>query len=436
MDIIIAGAGRVGFRLAKSLSENNNVIIMDKNEHALEKLQESIDVLTIPGDVQDPKSYKSLENRSIDIFIAVTDNDEINLISSIIASEKIDVKRKIIRLKKEFFARSSIAAKIGITDAVFPYNLTAKSLVSLLDYPMANNVKSFAQTSNKLISVKIESDIQELSVFKIDNDKAKVVGIDSGKRFYIPNGDERLKKGDMIYLFGEDNAIEEISKSLNKTMPKKIKNVAIFGADILGIEIAKALIVKKAVKKIIEKDIQKCKTASEILQNRATIINSKYGDFRLYDDEGLKNADMIIASTTNDEENIIKCIEAKEQGVQKVIAINNDIEHYNLMHSLGIIVVRGPKINAFYSIMETIGSSSVINEKLFCGGSGICFIKELRDDKRVINPLNINGAIAYIVSNNQLDIFHKKHTIENPAIVAVFCLAQKREEVRKWINKL
>lgn len=436
MDIIIAGAGRVGFRLAKSLSENNNVIIMDKNEHALEKLQESIDVLTIPGDVQDPKSYKSLENRSIDIFIAVTDNDEINLISSIIASEKIDVKRKIIRLKKEFFARSSIAAKIGITDAVFPYNLTAKSLVSLLDYPMANNVKSFAQTSNKLISVKIESDIQELSVFKIDNDKAKVVGIDSGKRFYIPNGDERLKKGDMIYLFGEDNAIEEISKSLNKTMPKKIKNVAIFGADILGIEIAKALIEQKAVIKIIEKDIQKCKMASEILQNRATIINSKYGDFRLYDDEGLKNADMIIASTTNDEENIIKCIEAKEQGVQKVIAINNDIEHYNLMHSLGITVVRGPKINAFYSIMETIGSSSVINEKLFCGGSGICFIKELRDDKRVINPLNINGTIAYIVSNNQLNIFHKKQTIENPAIVAVFCLAQKREEVRKWINKL
>ncbi|MDT8338795.1 MAG: NAD-binding protein [Sulfurimonas sp.] len=436
MDIIIAGAGRVGFRLAKSLSENNNVIIMDKNEDALEKLQESIDVLTIPGDVQDPKSYKSLENRSIDIFIAVTDNDEINLISSIIASEKIDVKRKIIRLKKEFFARSSIATKIGITDAVFPYNLTAKSLVSLLDYPMANNVKSFAQTSNKLISIKIESDIQELSVFKIDNDKAKVVGIDSGKRLYIPNGDERLKIGDMIYLFGEDDAIEKISKNLNKTMPKKIKNVVIFGADILGIEIAKALIEKKAVIKIIEKDIQKCKTASEILQNRATIINSKYGDFRLYDDEGLKNADMIIASTSNDEENIIKCIEAKEQGVQKVVAINNDLEHYNLMHSLGIIVVRGPKINAFYSIMETIGSSSVINTKLFCGGSGICFIKELKDGKRVISPLNITGAITYIVSNDQLHIFHKKQIFEHPAIVAVFCLEQKREEVRKWINKL
>ena len=83
MDIIIAGAGRVGFRLAKSLSEKHNVIIMDKNENALGKIQESVDVLTIPGDVEDPKSYESLSNRTIDIFIAVTDADEINLISSI-----------------------------------------------------------------------------------------------------------------------------------------------------------------------------------------------------------------------------------------------------------------------------------------------------------------------------------------------------------------
>lgn len=436
MDIIIAGAGRVGFRLAKSLSEKNNVIIMDKNEDALEKLQESIDVLTIPGDVQDPQSYKPLENKTIDIFIAVTDNDEINLISSIIASEKINVKRKIIRLKKEFFARSSIAKKIGITDAVFPYNLTAKSLVSLLDYPTANNVKHFAQTTNKLMSIKVESDIQGLSVFKIDNEKAKIVGIDSGKRLYIPNGDEKLKKGDMIYLFGETHEIEEIAKSLNKTMPKKIKNIAIFGADILGIEIAKALIENKATVKIIEKDIQKCQRASEILQNGATIINSKYGDFRLYDDERLKNADMIVASTTNDEENIIKCIEAKEQGVQKVVAINNDIEHYNLMHSLGITVVRGPKINAFYSIIETIGSTSVVGEKLFCGGSGVCFIRELKETNKTLSPLNINATIAYIISDSRLERFHKKQTIKDPVTVAVFCLAQKKEEVRKWINKL
>lgn len=436
MDIIIAGAGIVGFRLAKSLSKHHNVIIMDKNEEALEKLQESIDVLTISGDVQDPKSYRFLERKIIDIFIAVTDNDEINLISSIIASEKIDVKKKIIRLKKEFFARSFIAKKIGITDAVFPYNLTAKSLVSLLDYPTLNNVKSFTKTYNKLMSIEIERNIKGLSVFMIDNEKAKVVGIDSGKKLSIPNGDEKLKQGDIIYLFGETQEIENISNNLNKTMPKKIKNIAIFGADILGIEIAKALIEKKATVKIVEKDIQKCQIASEVLQNGATIINSKYGNFRLYDDERLKNADMIIASTANDEENIIKCIEAKEQGVQKVVAINNDIEHYNLMHSLGVTIVRGPKINAFYSIIETIGSTSIVDEKLFCGGTGVCFVKEIKEINKPLSPLNIYGTISYIVSNSELNSFRKKQIIKNPVTVAIFCLDEKKEEVKKWINEL
>ncbi|OHE00850.1 MAG: hypothetical protein A3G74_06345 [Sulfurimonas sp. RIFCSPLOWO2_12_FULL_34_6] len=145
---------------------------------------------------------------------------------------------------------------------------------------------------------------------------------------------------------------------------------------------------------------------------------------------------MIIASTTNDEENIIKCIEAKEQGVQKVIAINNDIEHYNLMHSLGIVVVRGPKVNAFNSIMETIGSNSVVNEKLFCGGSAICFIRELKNEHQTINPLNINGAVSYIVSNDELNPFDSKYTLRNPIVVITFCVRQKEEEARHWINKL
>ena len=435
MDIIIAGAGRVGFRLATALSQKHNVILIDSNEDALEKIQESIDVLTIVGNVEDPKSYKSLEHRNIDIFVAVTDMDETNLISSIIASEKIHVTQKIIRLKQEFFAKSSIAKKIGITDAVFPYSQTAKGIVSLLNYPKANNVKSFPNTKNKLISIRIDNDAHELSILKIDSKKVKVVGIDSGKRLYIPSGDEKLKKNDMVYLFGDEHEIEQISYKLNSSMPKKIKNIAIFGADILGIEIAKALLENGANVKIIEKDLKKCNQASEILQNNVTIINSKYGDFRLYNDEGLKNADMIIASTANDEENIIKCIEAKSQGVHKVIAINNDIEYYKLMHTLGVIVVRGPKTNAFYSIMEIIGSNKIVNEKLFCGGTGISFIKEIGANSLLI-PLNVQGVITYLIKNDKFEIFHTKHVVEESCQIVSFAMVEKEEEVRRWINKL
>lgn len=434
MDILIAGAGRVGFRLAKALSAKNNVTLIDNNEEALEKIQESIDVLTIVGNVEDPKSYDAIENTKMDVFIAVTDIDEVNLVSSIVASEKITVSQKIIRLRKDFFAKSSIASKIGITNAVFPYTLTAESIVLLLEHPKANNVKKYPYTSNKLISVKVNDDLHRLSISQIENKNLKIVGIDSGKKLSIPCQDEKIKIGDMVYFFGSDEEIQKVSALLNNNNSKKIKNIAIFGASTLGIEIAKALSSCDVVVKLIEKDLQKCQNASEILKNKVTIINSKYGDFRLYEDEGIKNADMVIATTSNDEENIIKCIEAKEQGVQKVVAINNDIEYYNLMHSLGVVVLRGPKINAYYSIMEMINSNQIVNEKLFCGGKGVSFIRTV--EKKNISPFNKKGVIALLIQEDGMFRFHTKTTIDNRAIVIVFALTILEEEVWKWINNL
>lgn len=114
MNILIAGAGRVGFRLAKALSRRHTVTLIDNNAEAIERIQENIDVLAIAGDVEDPKCYKAIEDKSFDIFIAVTNEDEANLISTIIMSEKIEVKRKIIRLKKSFLPRVQLYQKLEL----------------------------------------------------------------------------------------------------------------------------------------------------------------------------------------------------------------------------------------------------------------------------------------------------------------------------------
>lgn len=100
MDILIAGAGTVGFNLARTLSVGHNVIVIDRNVEALERLQESLDILTIRGDIEDPSTYKKIIDKNIDLFIAVTDTDEANIISIIIANDTIKIKRKFIRLKK------------------------------------------------------------------------------------------------------------------------------------------------------------------------------------------------------------------------------------------------------------------------------------------------------------------------------------------------
>jgi len=437
MTIIIAGAGRVGFRLARTLSQKHDVIIMDQNEEALARLNESIDALALYANVEDPKSYEPLKGKTYDFFIAVTDSDEINLVCSLIADEKIFVKRKIIRLKNQFFAKSSIASKIGITDAVFPFSMVAESIKSIALNPFANNVKCFKHFSQKLISIRVEQNNSTPSpIATFISDKLHITGIDRNGDFFIPNAQESLQPNDVVFCFGTPEAIQALGEKLQNTLPQKNKCGVIFGANTLGIEIAKALIESGMMVKLIEKDLELCAQASHLLQTNTTVINSKYGDYRLYQEEGLANADILIAATANDNENIVKCIEAKELGIRRVIAVNNDIEHYRLMHSLGIIALRGPKMNAFYAILEIINSNAMVEERHFCGGSALSFVRRFEKVPFSLSKNPHPEALILYMQNNCLSTDLQTLDQESSFVLLVFAKRTHEEGVRTWINIL
>ena len=437
MDIIIAGAGRVGFRLAKTLCTKHNVTVIDQNEDALNRLQESIDILAIVGNIENPKTYDSLVDRESDLFIAVTDMDETNIISTLIADETIKVKDKIIRLRNDFFAKSSIGEKIGITASVFPFYLSANSVKSLLDFPKANNVKTFNDFEQKLISVRATSSI---SLEEIVSESVKVVGIERDGEFFIPNIYETTQKDDLVYLFGNEKDIRELCSQLEPQMPADIQNIVIFGADMLGIEIATLLSNYDVHIKIIEKDIQKCKKASDVLRENVTVINSKYGEHQLFKEENLEDADMLIATSKNDEENIIKCLEAKEHKIKKVVAINNDLEHYYLMHKLGIVPVRGPKTNAYYSILEKISSSSIVNQRKFCGGKGVVISRKVYKNSQLlgtfIRPLELQNSCSFIIKDEKIVDFNDKSEAKEGDIILAFGTNEDADKIEKWINSL
>ncbi len=437
MDIIIAGAGGVGFRLAETLCSKHNVTVIDKNEDALNRLQESIDILAIAGNIEDPKTYQMLTDKDYGLFIAVTDIDEANIISTLIAEETIEVKDKIIRLKNDFFAKSSIGEKLGISASVFPFSISATSVEALLNFPKANNVKSFSNFTQKLISVRAQS---SLSYDEVISDTIKITGIERDKIFFIPNSYENIQKNDLIYLFGSERDIKELCAALEPEMPDEIKNIAIFGADVLGVEIAMQLSKHNINIKLMEKDLKRCENASDVLQENVAVINSKYGDYQLFKDEGLKNADMLIASTKNDEENIIKCLEAKEYGIKKVVAINNDIKHYYLMHKLGIITVRGPKTNAYYSILEKISSNSLISQRQYCGGKGILLSRKILKDSILldtkISPYKKDDACTFVVREDKIQMFDENRTVEVGDVVVIFGLIKNEESLKKWISSL
>ncbi len=441
MNIMIAGAGTVGYSLAQTLSHKHDVIVIDKDIHKLNKLDEDIDIMVLHGDIENPKTYQSLTLDETDLFIAVTDSDEANLLSTLIVEDVVAVKRKIIRLKNDGFLKSHVLEKLAIEYAVFPDLTTANKVKALFTFPKANNVKTFHQTKHKLISIRVQyTDEMQYTVGELVNAQVSIVGIEREKSFFVPQRERTIHKGDLVYLFGQIDAIREIASKLDEKMPSSIKKVVIFGANTLAQKIAKALLDKKLEIKMIEKDIGHCRRASEVLQGKVTIINSAHDDERLFEEEGLKSADMIIAAEHDDEKNIVKCIEAKEYGIEKVVAVNNDKAYYNLMHKMGVVVVRGSKAGAHYAILEKISSSSIVTQRHFCGGNAVLFMRKIYPHSELIGKsvkeFRRDSARVQLLREEMLYSLSEVGTLVQGDIIVIFAEKEKKEEIEQWIYTL
>ncbi len=439
MNIIIAGAGRVGYELARLLSLHHSVTVIDRNAKALQRLQESIDILPVEGDIEDPDTYKRFIDKESDLFIAVTDNDEANLLSTLIADDAIELSRKFIRLRNPNFAKTKVCDRLGIDEAFYPMELTSEAVAILLRYPHANNVKRFEYTDNVLISLRVTVD-SSIDIPKSDN--YIVVGVERDKSLFIPTDDMMLQQNDLVYLFGQEVAIRQKCKELDVLSPSEIERSIIFGADELGVSIAKALIKEDIEVKIIEKSLELCHIADEKLGGSAMTLSCKYGTATLFEEEGLSHANMAIAATEDDEYNIVKCLEAREHGIEKVMAVNNEIEYYNVMHSLGIVVIRGPKINALNAIIEKINSSHVITERKFCGGKGQIYLRRVFSTSHLVGkklklPKKIDDIIFILIRDGSLIRLESEPLfIEEGDIIVLFTTSNEANRVHEWIHGL
>jgi len=438
MNIIIIGAGKVGFNLAKKLSIAHNVTVIDINSEALHRIQEEIDILVLNGDAEDINTYREIKTIDIDLFIAVTNIDNTNLVSSLVAESILHINKKIIRLKKEYFDYEEIKIKFNIDKFIFPVELASKAIDSLLTYPKANNVKFFKHTNYELISIMIPNSFKSI---KFIQSHYRLIGIERDKKFHIVSSHSVLiEPNDLLYLFALEDNIVELYKILGIDSKLDIRNCVVVGGSSLGIAIAKRLSNAKCSVKLLEKDVKLCEEANTKLKGKVNIINTKYNSHDIFKSEALYNADMFVSTTVDDEFNIIKSLEAKENGIKKIVAINNDLEYYGLMHSLGITVIRGPKISAYNKIMEEINSSKIVIQKNFCGSKAILLIRKIFSGSLLIgmkiNPIVYKGMILFYIRDERLNLFDSNITLQKGDLIVSFAVNVDSHRVKKWLYEL
>ncbi len=443
MQVIIAGAGKVGYNIAKHLMVHNSVTVIDQNEYAIQNIQENLDVLGICGNIENPHTYFGI-NPNVDLFIAVTDTDEVNLLSSLIIDNIATVKRKIIRLKNSFFASDQVKTKLNIHDAIVPSYEAAQPFKHLVDFSHAHNAKSFEYTKALLISIRLKEDFQPrmISTFigEISGEVA-IAGIERAKKFFVPKPAETMLPHDLIYFFAFPSAINSLRSTVcdfNESSTP-IKNCVIFGADALGVEIAKVLLKKNIEVQIMDKNIELCRKANIELKNKATVLKTNYDADHIVNKTRF-DTDMFIAATKNDEYNITKCIEAKQKGIKKIIGINNDIAYSSLMRNLNIEVVRGEKINAYYSILERIETNGLFMQKKFCGGEGAILLRKVDAHSALIGvrpslPEKIDDRGHFIIIRNH-DIYEFRliSTFERDDVIVGFIKESDFDVVSKWLQ--
>jgi len=444
MRIIIAGAGKVGYMVAKNFMAHNDVTIIDKNEAAIKKIEENLDVMAICGDIENPHTYSSVDS-DIDLFIAVTDSDEVNLVAALIIDKIAHVEKKIVRLKNSFFADELVSERLGINHFVIPSFEAAQPFKYIVDFPHARNVKSFEYTKALLISVKMPENFEStiISTFIHElNDKIVVAGIERDSQFYAPTQSDMINANDLIYFYAYPSAIKDLQFSIQDAdeQVQEIRNCVIFGADTLGLEIAKVLIKKDLNVQIIDKDLKKCEKANMILKDKATVIKSTYDSDHMLEDNGTI-PDILIVASGNDEYNITKCMEAKYNKIKKVITINNDIAYSKLMRNLNLEVVRGEKINAYYSILDKIESSKILIKRQFCGGDGMMMLKKIFPESSLIGktfdlPDKIeNDGNFYIQRDNEILPFTDSVEFQKNDLLVVFTKKENSELISKWLHQ-
>ncbi|WP_195955770.1 Trk system potassium transporter TrkA [Clostridium saudiense] len=358
MDVIIIGAGKVGYTLAKFLSkEEDNITVIDNNIDALNSIIEKLDIMGIKGNGTSLKILHEAGISKADLVISVTGSDEVNMLCSL-AVKKLGAKYTIARVRAPQYSEEILMLKdeLGIDLVINPEKEAALEIAKLIKFPSVRSVDTFAKGKVDLVGFTIlEGDgldgeaIQDIKYLK---DSILISGVERDGEIHIPSGDFVLHKNDKLYVIGEHKKIEVFFKRLGK-FQDRIKNPLIIGGGRITHYLVNIIDSLRVTSKIIELDLDKCIELNETLPE-AIVINGDGTDHELLLSENLQEADAFIALTGRDEENVLTSLFAINNNVKNVITKVTRFNYNVIAKNVGIDTIISPKAITANKILKYI----------------------------------------------------------------------------------
>src|SRR3989338_2260783 len=444
MRVVIYCIGKVGTKITETLyEEGHEITAISNDEKAILNMQKNLDVLAFLGHIGNADVVEDSKIRGADIFIAVTESDEENIIACAIA-KNLGVRKTIARIRNPSYLNNVLlnTSEIGISHVINPEKEVANEIVRLIKTPWASEVDLFMD--NKIFMCEIKAynenapylnkkmaELSKTNTILIYENGAKSGSIE----VFDPN--KEIKPRHHIFILEKDSNISKLN-SIFEDKYEKIKNVMVTGGGVTGSELLNLLKESGVQIKLIEKDMNICTGLSKKFENHL-IICGDATDLKLLLSENIEKVDCFAAVTGDDEENIMTSLLAKQHGVKKTITKVSKGYEEDVMSVIGLDAVvnltrtTSNKILKFVRKKELLALSIWDNDlaimELVASASSRISKKALKDSQF------ITGAIIGAICRNNSIIFPKKDfKIEANDKVLVFTHKNMVSAVEKYFR--
>ena len=387
MNIIICGAGRVGFTIAKLLSEQgHSITVIDQSSDDIQKINDSLDVKAIVGKATYPSILEKANATETDMIIAVTRNDEINMLICQIAFSIFNIPKKIARIRSQDylnprFTRVYNKENLPIDVIISPELEIAKSIQRKLEAPGALDNVPFADNQIRLLEILIRDNCKSINIKfneltkKNPKLEANIVGINRDEKFFIPKKTDTVKKNDKIYVIINSSQMQETLEAFGHN-EKISKKILIIGGGNIGYNLAKNL--EETLESIRVKIVEKNKDRAEFLAtqlNNTIVINGNALDEEVLVEANLDESETVLALTNDDEDNLMVSVlvekfakDQKKTDDKRTMALINKPNYSLLQSSLKIDDLIDPRMNTVSSILKHVHKGTIENAYTISNG--------------------------------------------------------------------
>ena len=399
MRVIICGADQVGSSIAAYLSkEDNDVTVIDVASEQLNHINNSLDVNTVTGHPSDPDTLNNAGANECDLIIAVTDQDEINMVACQIGHSLFGIPKKIARIRKQSYLDPSWSnlfsrAHMPIDVIISPEILIADSIVQSLAIPGTTTAVSLGKGKAHLIGVICLEDCPVLHTPLGQLDKLfpdlsfSIVSLTRGTKNIIPDETDMLEVGDEAYIIVDSLHLRRVMAAFGH-LEKEARKIIISGGGNIGISLIRKL--QKQISglqlKIIENNHDRARFLSEQLEN-IIILSGDTLEREIMDEASVSTAETYIALMNGDESNILGSLLAKQYGCERVVTLVNNNAYYPLVGPLGIDTIISPKSIIVSNIMQHVRRGRIISIHNIHEGETEVMEIEISDSSRVANKL-------------------------------------------------